>query len=190
MNVKSKKLLAVSGLAALLIVISVSLFVFRKNNQPAESGPSAAPIDVAVEDVSKPLEEKTTPPAVEVPDVSLPESSPPQEQPDPVLNVEQEDQVDVDLSDSEIKPMFLESRTVFAQPHTVTVSPPWKLPRNKLLMGVCCMVISSLKIKKSDSLFLLVTRTASCAAFRTNRCQNPRCHLNYRIYSVAFDVPF
>lgn len=104
MNVKSKKLLAVSGLAALLIVISVSLFVFRKNNQPAESGPSAAPIDVAVEDVSKPLEEKTTPPAVEVPDVSLPESSPTQEQPDPVLNVEQEDQVDVDLLDSEIKP--------------------------------------------------------------------------------------
>ena len=41
---------------------------------------------------------------MEVPDVSAPENTPTKEQADPVLNVEQEDQVDVDLTDSEKKP--------------------------------------------------------------------------------------
>ena len=54
--------------------------------------------------MSQPPEEETTAPTVEVPDVSAPESTPAQEQTNPVLNVEQEDQVDVDLTDSEKKP--------------------------------------------------------------------------------------
>ena len=41
---------------------------------------------------------------MEVPDVSALENTPTQEQADPVLDVEQEDQVDVDLTDSEKKP--------------------------------------------------------------------------------------
>lgn len=54
--------------------------------------------------MSQPPEEETTTPTVEVPDVSAPENTPAQEQADPVLDVEQEDQVDVDLTDREKKP--------------------------------------------------------------------------------------
>lgn len=53
--------------------------------------------------MSQPPEEETTTPTVEVPDVSAPENTPAQEQADPVLDVEQEDQVDVDLTDREEK---------------------------------------------------------------------------------------
>ena len=105
MNEKNKKLLAIVGVAAvLLIVIGVSVSMLGKSSQPSGSDPAAAPTDVTTEDVSQPPEEETTTPTVEVPDVSAPENTPAQEQADPVLDVEQEDQVDVDLTDSERKP--------------------------------------------------------------------------------------
>lgn len=102
MNAKNKKLLAIVGVAAvLLIVIGVSVSMLGKSSQPSGTDPAAAPTDVTTEDVSQPPEEETTTPTVEVPDVSAPENTPTQEQADPVLDVEQEDQVDVDLTDSE-----------------------------------------------------------------------------------------
>ena len=105
MNAKNKKLLAIVGVAAvLLIVIGVSVSMLGKGDQPTGTDPAAAPTDVTTEDVSQLPEEETTTPTVEVPDVSAPENTPTQEQADPVLNVEQEDQVDVDLTDSEKKP--------------------------------------------------------------------------------------
>ena len=105
MNAKNKKLLAIVGAAAvLLIVIGVSVSMLGKGDQPSGTGPAAAPTDVTTEDVSQPPEEETTAPTVEVPDVSAPENTPAQEQDNPVLDVEQEDQVDVDLTDSEKKP--------------------------------------------------------------------------------------
>ena len=105
MNAKNKKLLAIVGVAAvLLIVIGVSVSMLGKSSQPSGTDPAAAPTDVTTEDVSQPPEEETTTPTVEVPDVSAPENTPTQEQADPVLDVEQEDQVDVDLTDSEKKP--------------------------------------------------------------------------------------
>ena len=105
MNAKNKKLLAIVGVAAvLLIVIGVSVSILGKGDQPTGTDPAAAPTDVTTEDVSHPPEEETTTPTVEVPDVSAPENTPAQEQDDPVLDVEQEDQVDVDLTDREKKP--------------------------------------------------------------------------------------
>lgn len=105
MNAKNKKLLAIVGVAAvLLIVIGVSVSMLGKGDQPSGTDPAAAPTDVTTEDVSQPPEEEIADPTVEVPDVSAPENTPVQEQADPVLNVEQEDQVDVDLTDSETKP--------------------------------------------------------------------------------------
>lgn len=102
MNAKNKKLLAIVGVAAvLLIVIGVSVSMLGKGDQPSGTDPAAAPTDVTTEDVSQPPEEETTTPTVEVPDVSAPENTPAQEQADPVLDVEQEDQVDVDLTDRE-----------------------------------------------------------------------------------------
>ena len=102
MNAKNKKLLAIVGVAAvLLIVIGVSVSMLGKSSQPSGTDPAAAPTDVTTEDVSQPPEEETTTPTVEVPDVSAPENTPTQEQADPVLDV---DQVDVDLTDSEKKP--------------------------------------------------------------------------------------
>jgi len=98
MNAKNKKLLAIVGVAAvLLIVIGVSVSMLGKDDQPTGT-------DVTTEDVSQPPEEETPTPTVEVPDVSAPENTTAQEQADPVLDVEQEDQVDVDLTDSEKKP--------------------------------------------------------------------------------------
>ena len=105
MNAKNKKLLAIVGVAAvLLIVIGVSVSMLGKGDQPTGTDPAAAPTDDTTEDVSQPPEEETTTPTLEVPDVSAPENTPAQEQANPVLNVEQEDQVDVDLTDSETKP--------------------------------------------------------------------------------------
>ena len=105
MNAKNKKLLSIVGVAAvLLIVIGVSVSMLGKGDQSTGTDPAAAPTDVTTEDVSQPPEEETTTPTVEVPDVSAPENTPAQEQADPVLDVEQEDQVDVDLTDREKKP--------------------------------------------------------------------------------------
>ena len=105
MNAKNKKLLAIVGVAAvLLIVIGVSVSMLGKDDQPTGTDPVAAPTDVTTEDVSQPPEEETPTPTVEVPDVSAPENTTAQEQADPVLDVEQEDQVDVDLTDREKKP--------------------------------------------------------------------------------------
>lgn len=105
MNAKNKKLLAIVGVAAvLLIVIGVSVSMLDQGDQPSGTDPAAAPTDVTTEDVSQPPEEEIADPTVEVPDVPAPENTPAQEQADPVLNVEREDQVDVDLTDSEKKP--------------------------------------------------------------------------------------
>ena len=104
MNAKNKKLLAIVGVAVLLIVIGVSVSMLGKGDQPSGTDPAAAPTDVTTEDVSQPLEEEIADPTVEVPDVSAPENIPAQEQADPVLDVEREDQVDVDLTNSEKKP--------------------------------------------------------------------------------------
>lgn len=99
MNAKNKKLLAIVGAAAvLLLVIGVSVSMLGKGNRPSGTDPAAAPTDVTTEDVSQPLEEEIADPTVEVPDVSAPENIPAQEQADPVLDVEREDQVDVDLT--------------------------------------------------------------------------------------------
>jgi len=105
MNAKNKKLLSIVGVAAvLLIVIGISVSMLGKGDQPTGTDPAAAPTDVTTEDVSQPPMEETTTPTVEIPDVSAPENTPTQEQADPVLDVEQEDQVDVDLTDSGKKP--------------------------------------------------------------------------------------
>lgn len=77
MNAKNKKLLAIVGVAAvLLIVIGVSVSMLGKSSQPSGTDPAAAPTDVTTEDVSQPPEEETTTPTVEVPDVSAPETPP------------------------------------------------------------------------------------------------------------------
>ena len=76
MNAKNKKLLAIVGVAAvLLIVIGVSVSMLGKGDQPSGTDPAAAPTDVTTEDVSQPPEEETTTPTVEVPDVSAPENT-------------------------------------------------------------------------------------------------------------------
>ena len=68
MNAKNKKLLAIVGVAAvLLIVIGVSVSMLGKGDQPSGTDPAAAPTDVTTEDVSQPPEEETTTPTVEVP---------------------------------------------------------------------------------------------------------------------------
>ena len=63
MNEKNKKLLAIVGVAAvLLIVIGVSVSMLGKSSQPSGTDPAAAPTDVTTEDVSQPPEEETTTP--------------------------------------------------------------------------------------------------------------------------------
>lgn len=105
MSAKNKKLLAIVGVAAaLLIVIGVSISMLGKDERPSGTDPADAPTDVTTEDVSQPPEKETTAPTVKVPDVSALENTPAQEQADSVLDVEQEDQVDVDLTNSEKKP--------------------------------------------------------------------------------------
>ena len=53
MNAKNKKLLAIVGVAAvLLIVIGVSVSMLGKGDQPSGTDPAAAPTDVTTEDVS------------------------------------------------------------------------------------------------------------------------------------------
>lgn len=105
MSAKNKKLLAIVGVAAvLLVVIGVSVAMLGKDRQPAVADPAATPSDVTTEDINQPPETEPTAPTVEIPDVSAPENDPTQEQNNPVLNVEQENQVEVDLTDSTKKP--------------------------------------------------------------------------------------
>ena len=73
MNEKNKKLLAIVGVAAvLLIVIGVSVSMLGKSSQPSGTDPAAAPTDVTTEDVSQPPGGEATTPTVKVPDVSAP----------------------------------------------------------------------------------------------------------------------
>ena len=59
MNAKNKKLLAIVGVAAvLLIVIGVSVSILGKGDQPTGTDPAAAPTDVTTEDVSQPRRRK------------------------------------------------------------------------------------------------------------------------------------
>ena len=86
MNAKNKKLLAIVGAAAvLLIVIGVSVSMLGQGDQPSGTDPAAAPTDVTTEDVSQPPEEEIADPTVEVPDVPAPENTPAQDhdKPDP-----------------------------------------------------------------------------------------------------------
>lgn len=101
MNARNKKLLAIVGAAAVvLIVVGISVTMLGKNGQPVENDPASAPSDVVTEDIGQSSTVETLDPSVEVPDVSNPEIAT-QEQTDPILNVEQEDQVEVNLTDSE-----------------------------------------------------------------------------------------
>lgn len=132
MNARNKKLLAIAGAAVvLLIVIAVSLFVLGKSSQPAGTDPAAPPSDVTTEDISQSTEVDAEDPVVEVPDVSEPEGSPAQDQTDPVLDVELETQVEVDLTDSEKKPEIsppptpsLEEQQAASQKNEQIVSDP------------------------------------------------------------------
>ncbi|MFQ9917369.1 MAG: hypothetical protein ACLRWQ_14175 [Flavonifractor plautii] len=78
MNEKNKKLLAIVGVAAvLLIVIGRLLCPCSAKQSAVRDGPGRRlPTDVTTEDVSQPPEEETTTPTVEVPDVSAPENDP------------------------------------------------------------------------------------------------------------------
>ena len=131
MNAKNKKLLSIVGVAAvLLIVIGVSVSMLGKGDQSTGTDPAAAPTDVTTEDVSQPPMEETTTPTVEIPDVSAPENTPTQEQADPVLDVEQEDQVDVDLTDSEKKPETTPPQAASENNEPIVSNPAANQPQN------------------------------------------------------------
>lgn len=102
MSAKNKKLLAVLGsAAAVLLIVGISVSMLGKGSKTPVDDPASVPPDVSVEDTGKQPEVE---PSSEVPDVSVPESTPSQPQEDAVLDVEQEDQVEVDLTESQPKP--------------------------------------------------------------------------------------
>ena len=79
MNAKNKKLLAIVGVAAvLLIVIGVSVSMLGKGDQPSGTDPAAAPTDVTTEDVSQPPEEQQAASENNEPIVSDPAANQPQ----------------------------------------------------------------------------------------------------------------
>ena len=77
MNAKNKKLLAIVGVAAvLLIVIGVSVSMLGKGDQPSGTDPAAAPTDVTTEDVSQPRRKKLPTPQWRSPMFPPPETPP------------------------------------------------------------------------------------------------------------------
>ena len=95
MSSKNKKLLTALGVAAVVVIV-IAAVLLGKGGQTTTVDPASTPSDVSAEDVD----------SSNTPDGS---SSEPlvvdsQNQTDAVLNVEEEDQVDVNLTDSEKKP--------------------------------------------------------------------------------------
>ena len=88
MSAKNKKLLAVLGAAAVVVIV-IAAVLLGKGGQTTTVDPASTPSDVSAEDVDS---------------SNTPDSSSSQNQTDAVLNVEEEDQVDVNLTDSEKKP--------------------------------------------------------------------------------------
>jgi len=104
MSAKNKKLLAVLGVAAVVVIV-IAAVLLGKGGQTTTVDPASTPSDVSAEDVdsSNTPDGSSSEPLVVVPDASKPEATDSQNQTDAVLNVE-EDQVDVNLTDSEKKP--------------------------------------------------------------------------------------
>lgn len=104
MSAKNKKLLAVLGVAAVVVIV-IAAVLLGKGGQTTTVDPASTPSDVSAEDVdsSNTPDGSSSEPLV-VPDASKPEATDSQNQTDAVLNVEEEDQVDVNLTDSEKKP--------------------------------------------------------------------------------------
>ena len=105
MSAKNKKLLAVLGAAAVVVIV-IAAVLLGKGGQTTTVDPVSTPSDVSAEDVdsSNTPDSSSSEPLVVVPDTSKPEATDSQNQTDAVLNVEEEDQVDVNLTDSEKKP--------------------------------------------------------------------------------------
>ena len=105
MSAKNKKLLAVLGAAAVVVIV-IAAVLLGKGGQTTTVDPASTPSDVSAEDVdsSNTPDSSSSEPLVVVPDTSKPEATDSQNQTDAVLNVEEEDQVDVNLTDSEKNP--------------------------------------------------------------------------------------
>ena len=105
MSAKNKTLLAVLGAAAVVVIV-IAAVLLGKGGQTTTVDPASTPSDVSAEDVdsSNTPDSSSSEPLVVVPDASKPEATDSQNQTDAVLNVEEEDQVDVNLTDSEKKP--------------------------------------------------------------------------------------
>ena len=111
MSAKNKKLLAVLGAAAVVVIV-IAAVLLGKGGQTTTVDPASTPSDVSAEDVdsSNTPDSSSSEPLVVVPDTSKPEATDSQNQTDAVLNVEEEDQVDVNLTDSEKNPKPLRPR--------------------------------------------------------------------------------
>lgn len=105
MSSKNKKLLTALGVAAVVVIV-IAAVLLGKGGQTTTVDPASTPSDVSAEDVdsSNTPDGSSSEPLVVVPDASKPEATDSQNQTDAVLNVEEEDQVDVNLTDSEKKP--------------------------------------------------------------------------------------
>ena len=105
MSAKNKKLLAVLGAAAVVVIV-IAAVLLGKGGQTTTVDPASTPSDVSAEDMdsSNTPDSSSNEPLVVVPDASKPEATDSQNQTDAVLDVEEEDQVDVNLTDSEKKP--------------------------------------------------------------------------------------
>lgn len=101
MSSKNKKLLAALGVAAVVVIV-IAAVLLGKGGQTTTVDPASTPSDVSAEDVdsSNTPDGSSSEPLVVVPDASKPEATDSQNQTDAVLNVEEEDQVDVNLTDS------------------------------------------------------------------------------------------
>ena len=102
MSSKNKKLLTALGVAAVVVIV-IAAVLLGKGGQTTTVDPASTPSDVSAEDVdsSNTPDGSSSEPLVVVPDASKPEATDSQNQTDAVLNVEEEDQVDVNLTDSE-----------------------------------------------------------------------------------------
>lgn len=105
MSTKNKKLLSVLGVAVVVVIV-MSTALLGQKDKPSTADPASTPSDVSAEDVdsSNTPDSSSSEPLVVVPDTSKPEATDSQNQTNAVLNVEEEDQVDVNLTDSEKKP--------------------------------------------------------------------------------------
>ena len=102
MSAKNKKLLAVLGAAAVVVIV-IAAVLLGKGGQTTTVDPASTPSDVSAEDVdsSNTPDSSSSEPLVVVPDTSKPEATDSQNQTDAVLNVEEEDQVDVNLTEEQ-----------------------------------------------------------------------------------------